>query len=211
MKAPRCQDPAALPGGCRRRLVVMLKEPRPGRVKTRLGRDIGMVEAARWFRRQALALLRELDDPRWSLVLAVSPDRAGLASRVWPERLPRIAQGRGSLGDRMGRILRRLPPGPACVIGGDVPELRRRHVASAFGALGASDAVFGPAFDGGYWLVGLRRTAAPPATLFAGVRWSSEHALADSAASLPGLRIAMADRLRDVDRAEDIRAIALRR
>ena len=65
-------------------LFVMLKVPRPGRVKTRLGRDIGMTAAAWWFRHQTARLLRELRDPRWRLVLAVSPDREGGASRAWP-------------------------------------------------------------------------------------------------------------------------------
>ncbi len=62
----------------------MLKEPRPGRVKTGLGRDIGMTAAAWWFRHQCRRLLRELDDPRWRLVIAVSPDAEGRASRIWP-------------------------------------------------------------------------------------------------------------------------------
>jgi hypothetical protein len=182
----------------------MVKEPRPGRVKTRLGRDLGMVRAAWWFRHQAAALLRRLDDPRWQLVLAVSPDRAGLASRVWPGHLPRIPQGRGDLGDRMGRILRRMPPGPVCIVGADIPALGPNHVAQAFAALGRSDAVFGPAPDGGYWLVGMKRSAPPPATLFRDVRWSTPQALADSRASLPGLRIAHVATLDDVDTAADL-------
>ena len=184
----------------------MLKEPRPGLVKTRLGRGIGMVPAAWWFRHQTAALLRRLDDPRWRLVLAVSPDRAGLQSRIWPAHLPRIAQGRGDLGARMGRILRGMPPGPVCVIGGDIPRLGPAHVVRAFGLLGRHDAVFGPALDGGFWLVGMKRVAPPPATLFRGVRWSSPHALSDSMASLPGLRIGLADKLRDIDTAADLGA-----
>lgn len=188
----------------RRQLVVMLKEPRPGRVKTRLGREIGMVEAAWWFRHQTARLLRRLEDPRWRLVLAVAPDRAGLQSRVWPAHLPRVPQGPGDLGARMGRLLRGLPPGPVCVIGGDIPGVRAAHVARAFKALGAHEAVFGPAEDGGFWLVGMKRAAPPPATLFEGVRWSSPHALADSMASLPGARIALVDRLADVDSAADL-------
>ncbi len=188
----------------RRQLVVMVKEPKPGRVKTRLGRDIGMTEAAWWFRHQVAGLLRRLDDPRWHTVLAVAPDHAGLSSRVWPAHLPRIAQGPGDLGDRMGRLLRTLPPGPVCIVGGDIPGLGPAHVARAFAVLGANDAVFGPAPDGGFWLVGMKRTTAVPATLFDGVRWSSQHTLADSLASLPGLRIGLGDTLNDVDTAADL-------
>ena len=190
----------------RRQLVVMLKEPRPGRVKTRLARDIGPVAAAWWFRHQTAELLRRLDDPRWRLVLAVAPDRAGLSARIWPAHLPRIAQGPGDLGQRMARLMRGLPPGPVCIIGGDVPGIGASHIGRAFAALGRHDAAFGPAHDGGFWLVGLKRVAAPPATLFNAVRWSSQHALADSMASLPGLRIALVDRLRDVDTVADLGA-----
>lgn len=182
----------------------MLKEPRPGRVKTRLGRDIGMTRAARWFRHQMTGLLRNIEDPRWNLILAVAPDHAGMASRVWPAHLPRVPQGAGDLGDRMARIFRSLPPGPACIIGGDIPGVRRHHITTAFGQLGQHDATFGPAPDGGYWLVGMKRSTPPAASLFHNVRWSSEYALADSVASLPGKRIAYCGELNDVDTAADL-------
>jgi len=181
----------------------MVKEPRPGRVKTRLARDIGTIAAARWFRGHALDLVARLQDPRWRLVLAVAPDRAGLASRVWPAHLPRIAQGRGDLGARMARVFRTLPPGPALIVGADIAGLTPAHVARAFAALGPAPAVLGPATDGGYWALGLRRTACPPARLLEGVRWSTPHALADTAATLPA-RTARADRLSDVDTAGDL-------
>ncbi len=188
----------------RKTLVVMVKEPHPGRVKTRLGADLGMVAAAWWFRHQVHRLLRSLEDPRWELVLAVSPDAEGLASRVWPAHLPRIAQGRGDLGARMGRLLRGLPPGPVCIIGADIPDVTSARVASAFKALGRAEAVFGPSEDGGYWLIGMRRSAAVPVGIFADVRWSSAHALRDTERSLAGLRIAHVDRLRDVDTVGDL-------
>ncbi|MEX0312067.1 MAG: DUF2064 domain-containing protein, partial [Tateyamaria sp.] len=97
-------------------LVIMLKVPRPGRVKTRLGRDIGMTTAAWWFRHQTNALLRRIRDPRWRVVLAVAPDVDGMTSRVWPPHFVRWPQGQGSLGDRMIRMMRRAG-GPVCVIG----------------------------------------------------------------------------------------------
>jgi uncharacterized protein len=182
----------------------MVKEPRPGRVKTRLGRDLGMTAAAWWFRHQTRRLIRTIQDPRWNVVLAVTPDRAGLTSRVWPERIARAPQGQGNLGDRMARMLRGAPAGPVCVIGADIPGVTRAEIAKAFDALGAHDAVFGPAPDGGYWLIGLKRTRAVPPGLFDGVRWSSEHALADTIATLPDHRIAIITTLQDVDTIDDL-------
>lgn len=186
----------------------MLKEPHPGRVKTRLGRDIGMVPAAWWFRHQTRRLIRRLQDPRWQVILAVSPDAEGLASRVWPPHLARMPQGHGDLGDRMGRALRHPGPGPVCIIGADVPGIQPHHIARAFDALGRADAVFGPSPDGGYWLIGTQRVKPLPRLLFAGVRWSTEHALADTVASWPGARVAYVDTLRDVDTARDLRMTA---
>ncbi|WP_299638152.1 TIGR04282 family arsenosugar biosynthesis glycosyltransferase [uncultured Ruegeria sp.] len=189
----------------KRTLVIMVKEPRPGRVKTRLGRDIGMVGAAWWFRHQTRSLIRRLRDPRWHIVLAVSPNQEGLKSRVWPVDLPRAAQGRGDLGDRMARMLRWMPKGPVCLIGADIPGISRAHIARAFDALGHSQMVFGPAPDGGYWLVGAQRYTGLPAGLFRNVRWSSEHALADTLASIPGCRVSLLDQLRDVDTVADLK------
>ncbi len=188
----------------RRTLIVMLKVPQAGRVKTRLGRDIGMTDAAWWFRHQTRRLLRRMQDPRWEIVLAVAPDIAGLQSRVWPAHLPRIPQGPGHLGDRMARMLGAAAPGPSCLIGGDIPGVTPAHIHRAFQALGDHDAVFGPAEDGGYWLIGLKHPARQPHGFLQNVRWSTEHALADSRATLPGQRIATAGTLRDVDTADDL-------
>ncbi|MGH1415518.1 MAG: TIGR04282 family arsenosugar biosynthesis glycosyltransferase [Pelagimonas sp.] len=187
-----------------RTVIVMVKEPRPGRVKTRLGRDIGLTRSAWWFRHQSAALLRRIQDPRWQVVLAVAPDRDGLQSRVWPAHLPRWPQGRGNLGDRMARMLSYAPSGPACVIGADIPGIDRPNIWKAFEALGNHDAVFGPAEDGGYWLVGLHNGGHVPHRLFDNVRWSSEHTLSDSIASLAGARVALVETLRDVDTVDDL-------
>lgn len=179
----------------------MVKEPRPGRVKTRLGGDIGLVPAAWWFRHQTRRLLRRLEDPRWIMTIAVSPDREGLASRIWPAHIPRTPQGPGDLGARMGRLLARFQ-GPTCIVGADIPGIRRHHIAEGFRALGRHDTVFGPSLDGGYWLIGLR--GQPKRTLFQDVRWSSCHALADTKANLRGLSIAEIAMLRDVDTVDDL-------
>lgn len=182
----------------------MVKEPRPGRVKTRLGRSIGMTTAAWWFRHQTAQLIRRLRDPRWELILAVSPDVEGMQSRIWPADVPRIPQGIGDLGDRMARLFRSLPPGPVCIIGADIPGVQRRDIAAAFAVLGSNKAVFGPAPDGGYWLIGMKRATPVPMTLFNNVRWSTEHALADTLKSIPGLKVGYVRSLNDVDEVTDL-------
>jgi len=187
-------------------LIIMLKMPRSGRVKTRLGRDIGMVAAAWWFRHQSGALIRRLRDPRWRIVLAVAPDVEGMASRCWPGDLARMAQGRGDIGQRMVRALRQVPLGRVCLVGADISGMTRAHVARAFAALGGNDVVFGPAVDGGFWLVGVRHGRRVPKGMFEGVRWSVSETLEDSLASLGGKRVALVDRLADVDSGADLRA-----
>lgn len=179
-----------------RHLLVFAKAPRLGQAKSRLAAGIGPVAALRFYRETAARLLRRLGgDPRWRVWLAVTPRRA-----FWPAGPARIDQGPGDLGQRMGRMFRTLPPGPAVIVGSDIPELAPRHVAAAFRALGGHDAVIGPAADGGYWLIGLRRRPRIPAELFVGVRWSSAHALADTRASLPRrASVVMLETLEDVD------------
>lgn len=191
----------------RSKLVIMIKEPHPGRVKTRLGRDIGLTNSAWWFRHQVRALLRRIEDPRWGTLLAVTPDVEGLTSRIWPAHLPRVAQGRGTLGDRMSRLLRGLPNGPVCIIGADIPNITRPRIAEAFKALGHTEAVFGPAPDGGYWLVGMKRARPPVRTILQNVRWSTEHALNDSTRSLGDVSIAQVATLRDVDTLDDLKLL----
>jgi uncharacterized protein len=189
-----------------RYLVVFVKAPRLGQVKSRLAVGIGALAALRFYRGTTARVLRRLGrDPRWRTLIAVTPTQA-LREPFWDPRLLRLDQGSGDLGQRMARVFRTLPPGPAVIVGSDIPDLAPRYVGAAFRALGTHDAVFGPARDGGYWLMGLRRSPRLPTGLFAGVRWSSPRALADTRASLPGrFRVALLETLEDVDDAEAYR------
>jgi uncharacterized protein len=191
----------------RRHLVIFLRAPRLGRVKSRLAAGIGALAALRFYRHLSEHLLRAMTrDRRWRCHLAVTPDRD---VRDWRRRRYGVSshgQGSGDLGRRMARMLHTLPPGPVVIVGSDIPALAPRHVAAAFKALGNSEAVFGPAPDGGYWLVGLRRRPRVPDALFRGVRWSSEHALADTLAGLPRrMSVALLEMLEDVDHGDDYR------
>ena len=187
----------------------MVKEPRAGCVKTRLGRDIGMTAAAWWFRHQTRRLIRHLsNDPRWQTVLAVSPDTQGLQSPIWPAHLPRWAQGSGDLGDRMGAIFADAPKGPVIIIGADIPGITPTLINDAFRQLGNNDVVLGPAPDGGYWLIGMKRGGrAKPRTPFANIRWSTDQTMADTLVNMDGFKVGYVDQLQDVDTVADLAKI----
>jgi uncharacterized protein len=188
----------------RKFLIVMVKVPEAGRVKTRLAHGIGVVAATQFYRVATARLLRRLFSPgEWEIVLAIAPD-PGIGSRMFPSHLDRARQGRGDLGQRMQRLMDGLPPGPVVIIGSDVPDIRAHHIRGAFDALGRHDAAIGPCPDGGYWLIGLKRFPRV-VRAFENVRWSSEHAMADTLRNLDGLSIATLATLHDIDEAGDLK------
>ena len=181
-------------------VVVFARAPRLGAVKRRLARDIGDRAALRFHTATLTRLLRGLiAEKRFRTVLAITPDRARVSFQV-----EQIRQGGGDLGVRMHRVFWRFPHGRVAIIGCDIPDAEPPDLIAAFRALGSADAAFGPAADGGYWLVAMspRRPARP----FARVRWSTEHALADTLANFAGRRVAMLRTLHDVDTAADLGA-----
>lgn len=195
-----------------RHLVAFARAPRIGQVKRRLAADIGAVAAWQFYRQTLTAVLTRLDGGRrWRRWLAVTPDAAARGTATWPSGWQPIVQGSGDLGLRMSRVMASLPPGPAVIVGTDVPEIGQRHVASAFRALRTHDAVVGPAADGGYWLIGLQRRPCRtkvcpprPTGAFGNVRWSSPHTLADTLVALDGLDVAILETLDDVDDGADL-------
>ncbi|MDP2331075.1 MAG: TIGR04282 family arsenosugar biosynthesis glycosyltransferase [Reyranella sp.] len=198
-----------------RHLVIFARTPQFGRVKRRLARDIGTPDATRFYRS---TLSRQIGfmsrDPRWTVWLFVTPDTE-LRHPAWRGAVPlqRVRpQGRGDLGQRMLKPFQMLPPGPVVLVGSDIPGMRPSHIDHAFRLLGRHDLVFGPARDGGFWLIGARRLRPMPRDLFAGVRWSTAHALADTRANIPAtVSAGEADTLEDIDTADDLRRFQLRR
>lgn len=181
-----------------RRIVIMVRDPVAGAVKTRLARDIGTAQATSVYRHTSANVVERLHaDRRWETWLAVTPDVA-VDTRNWSPGIPRRPQGNGDLGQRMQRVFDTMPPGPVLIVGTDIPEISQLRIQTAFKALGDADAVFGPAEDGGYWLVGLARKQRVP-RLFDNVRWSSPHTLTDTEANLADHKIVHIDVLDDVD------------
>ncbi len=188
-------------------IVIFVKTPQAGLVKTRLAQAIGEPEAAelaRAFFLDTLEAVRALD---WARpIVAAEGDMAGLVERdveVWD-------QGGGDLGERLERNLRRALEGSsfALAVGADSPGLPARLLLEARAALERSDAVLGPCHDGGFYLLGLTRC---PEQLLAGLPWSSRQTCARTFERLEGvgLRTAFVEPWFDVDRPRDL--VRLRR
>jgi len=185
------------------RLVIMAKRPGAGRVKTRLARDVGTGEALRFYRRQLADICRRLSNrPGWRTLLALAPDSRG--ARLDCPVDEAVGQGGGDLGQRMQRLFDHCGRGPLIIIGADIPDIRPQMISRAFHLLASHDMVFGPAPDGGYWLIGQSRR---PRVLspFVGVRWSTPNALCDTLANVPDHAIAFVDQLNDIDTGADLR------
>ena len=194
-------------------LVVMARWPAPGRCKRRLAGSLGTQPAARIqasLSGHTLAVARQLGRARQlELVLAVS-GLAGRAARRWGTHLGAdrvVLQGGGGLGLRLQRQFQRAAR-EGCrrvvLIGSDLPLLEAADLEGAFAALEQRPAVLGPACDGGYWLIGLRR---PAPALMAGIAWGSDQVLAQTLAAMArhGLEPALLAPKTDLDWASDLR------
>ena len=188
-------------------LLIFLKEPRAGTVKTRLAQAVGPHAACEIYRACVELTLERLRRFCDNTILCVDPPHALDAVRVWVGAAWTLRPQRGqTLGDRLAEATahafaqgdRRL-----VVIGTDSPWLQPPKVEQAFAALERHDVVIGPAEDGGYYLIGLSR--AVPA-LFDGMAWGTDAVLAQTMARARalGLRSHPLPLGYDVDRLEDL-------
>jgi rSAM/selenodomain-associated transferase 1 len=193
-----------------RALIVFVKEPRAGRVKTRLAEAIGPEAAAVVYRALAETVLEATapEPGEYERLVFFDPPEAAEAMREWLPAGRLRPQCEGDLGRRMedafARAFRRGSRRVA-LVGSDAPGLTRVLVREALFALDHHDVVLGPAHDGGYYLVALR---APAPGLFDAVTWSTPRVLEQTlarAAAL-GLSVGKLGALRDVDTLADLRA-----
>ncbi len=190
-------------------VLVFAKAPEPGQVKTRIAAQIGEGPAAVLAARLALRAIET------ACAAAIGPVELWCAPDVTHpffdvcRRRHEVAlreQIGLNIGARMAHALRAALEGhPAAIlVGTDVPSMMSEDLRQAANALAAGDdAVFGPAEDGGYWLVGLRRVADE---VFDGMPWSTDAVLSmtrERCAAL-GWRTSEVATRWDVDRPEDL-------
>ena len=191
------------------RLIVFGKSPRAGAVKTRLIPLLGAQGAADL---HTLLLDRALETARAyrSAELELHADHiddSAIQACAARHRAALLAQSGADLGERMCAAFVRALSTDGCtgvvMIGADCPSLTRAHISNAFAALrDGCDAVFAPAEDGGYVLIGLSRV---DAALFSGIAWSTDAVMAHTRRRLRdvGWSWRELDTLWDVDRPED--------
>lgn len=197
-------------------VAVVTRFPEPGAAKTRLEPVLGYAGAAGLHRELAahcVSRMRPLQATGEARVQVHWDGGSAGAVRDWLGDWPQfIRQADGDLGDRLRAILSAaIDSGArtAVVLGSDCPGARATHVRSALERLADHDVVIGPADDGGYWLLGVSARASSRAlpVLFEGIAWGTDAVLRETLerAEAASLRVALAEKLSDVDRPEDLR------
>ena len=183
------------------RIIIFVKAPRAGFVKTRLAAAIGNEAACNAYRQLTETLLANLA-PLPHAELRFTPNDAEneitpWLSVAWTAR----RQGEGDLGERLHRAFIEAN-GPAIIIGSDCPQVDLSDFRISAKALQTHDAVIGPATDGGYWLIGLN---APCPALFKEIEWSTGGVLQSTLAKADeaGLSVQLLRELADVDTGVD--------
>lgn len=193
-------------------LLIFVKTPLPGKVKTRLAADIGDEQAVR--------IYRQLIDHTKVVAARVDPD---IQKQVWysgkqppkqfweSNNVQLLQQPEGSLGQKMASaFMSGFQSGfqKIVIVGSDCYQLRARHISQAFERLKKFEVVLGPSLDGGYYLLGMSRWMQP---LFKNKSWSTDRLYTETVATLRQhkLRYSELEPLNDIDTLEDLEKSSL--
>lgn len=191
-------------------LIVFTRYPEPGKTKTRLIPVLGAEGAARFQRQMTQQTLAQVKELKAFRPLSVEVHFAGGNQQLMQDWLGSDIiyreQSEGDLGRRMALAFKEsfsVGMTGVVIIGTDCPDLKAQLMVKAFDALEENDLVLGPALDGGYYLIGLRRLIPE---LFTGISWSTAEVLEQtiSIAGRLSQAIAFLPLLNDIDRPEDL-------
>ncbi|MFQ5583113.1 MAG: TIGR04282 family arsenosugar biosynthesis glycosyltransferase [Calditrichia bacterium] len=192
-------------------LIIFMKAPRAGRVKTRLQPQITTAQSLALYRAMGNDLLSHFKTAQdFDLFIYFWPPATREEMQNWLGRdLNFFPQKEGDLGEKMCTAFDNLFDMGylrGCIIGSDLPFLTTTDIRSAFAALDSSDVVLGPTFDGGYYLIALKKNHP---VLFHEVDWSSERVWPQTLekAQESGLMVFELDKKRDIDTYEDLQTL----
>ena len=191
-------------------LMVFVKYPAPGSVKQRLAQHLGNERAAEIYKKIAATIVQKVTPARsgdYIVTICFSPQEDEKLVKKWLNKNEYFSPQEGSdLGERMSNaFLQAFAAGytKALLIGSDCPDISRTIVNRGFVLLDTQDIVLGPALDGGYYLIGLRRHEPE---LFTNIEWGTERVLQQTLDTITaaGVTVALLPQLRDIDRIEDL-------
>ncbi len=195
-------------------LIVYLKNPVPGEVKTRLQARYSPEQTADLYRAfilDTIQMVQTVEADRYFAAYTPS-DSKDQINELIPQGWDLTPQSEGNLGSRMARSLQTSIDSGAdktILVGTDIPSLPRDHVVSAIDRLDNSDIVLGPTADGGFYLIGTR--VSPP-DIFSEVEWSTNMVFQQTALGIQtkGLDLGLVPAWRDVDTPEDLDGLVTR-
>lgn len=184
-------------------LLIFTKNPKPGRVKTRLAVDIGDQNALKLYRyllQHTMEVTKKLPQEKWVFYSDEIPEKD-----IWDEKhfSKKLQQG-NDLGERMQNAFAEAFQQnyhKVIIIGSDLYDLQTGDLKQAFRKLDESDVVIGPARDGGYYLLGMK---SPHNALFQNKKWSTARVLEDSLANLKDKKVILLEERNDIDCVADI-------
>jgi rSAM/selenodomain-associated transferase 1 len=192
-------------------VIVFVKYPVPGTVKTRLAKTIGNHQAAIVYKKLVEDTVRMVAKTDEELCIFFAPSKSRLKVEGWLGQKYRYLAQRGTdLGSRMRNAFIyafQLGYSKVVIVGSDLPDLPASTLVRAFGALENNEIVLGPSVDGGYYLIGLTSTRFHD-ELFRGISWSTDAVLSSTLAIISrcNLRSFLLPPGRDIDTWSDLKS-----
>ncbi len=187
-------------------LLLFTRNPELGKVKSRLAKDIGQEKALQIYielLKQTNTIAKNLTCEKW-----VFYSENTITNDIWSNKTyQKKVQSSGDLGNRMEQAFKEGFENDyekIIIIGSDIYDLQQKHIEEAFEKLNTHDVVFGPAEDGGYYLLGMKSLKTE---LFRNKNWGTETVYKDSLNSLPSTNtIYNLETLNDIDVISDIKS-----
>jgi rSAM/selenodomain-associated transferase 1 len=189
---------------------VFVKAPVLGRVKTRLSKVLGQETVLDLYKCFVTDIIATLNDRGPGIQIFYYPSREKQKMVEWlGSGLPLFPQEGENLGERMAHAFKKSFSDrfrQVVLVGTDFPDLPAYVFDEAFEAININRAVIGPAFDGGYYLIGFHRDAFTP-DIFKDMPWGSKHVFKKTmdVFKSKGIEVHVLPKWRDIDRPEDLR------
>jgi rSAM/selenodomain-associated transferase 1 len=193
-------------------LLFFIKNPEKGKVKSRLAAVIGDDSAVSLYKNLVAQMLSTLKEGTFPLYICFFPKSAQTPIKNWLGREYRyVPQNGKDLGERMRNgFIDGFAMGykRVVLIGSDIPDLPMKYIEEAFKSLKEVDAVIGPAFDGGYYLIGFNQSTFSP-QVFEGIAWGTKTVFDETMKKLKRFRrvVYTLPYQRDIDTAEDLKRL----